>query len=223
MLDRNGPGVREVERKLRAEGSEVLSLEVDLSLPADAEKAIEQASEHFGRIDTLVNNAASSVTRDFFEMTPEEWRGIVDTNLTAYFLCARGAAREMRKQGGGSIVNIGSVHRAISEPGSGAYAASKAAVSQLTRNLAIEFAPYNIVVNSISPGFIRTPMSVVDGVDETTTKHFQNYYVNSGRIPLRRAGMPEEIAGAVLFLSSRECGYLTGADLTVDGGLSITL
>ena len=223
LVDRNGPGVREVERKLRAEGSEALAFEVDLSLSADAENTIEQASKHFGRIDTLVNNAASSVTRDFFEMTPEEWRRILDTNLTAYFLCARGAALEMRKQGGGSIVNIGSVHRTLSEPSSGAYAASKAAVSQLTRNLAIEFAPYDIVVNSISPSFIRTQMSVVDGVDETTTERFQNYYVNSGRIPLRRVGMPEEIARAVLFLSSRECGYLTGADLMVDGGLSITL
>jgi 3-oxoacyl-[acyl-carrier protein] reductase len=129
----------------------------------------------------------------------------------------------MRRRGGGSIVNICSVHRLISEPNSGAYAASKGGVAQLTRNLAIEFAPHNIVVNSISPGFIRTAMSVVNGVDETTTQHFTDYYVRFGRIPLRRAGLPEEIAAAALFLASRECGYLTGADLIVDGGLTITL
>jgi NAD(P)-dependent dehydrogenase (short-subunit alcohol dehydrogenase family) len=128
----------------------------------------------------------------------------------------------MRKQGG-SIVNICSVHRVITEPNSGAYAASKGGVAQLTRNLAIEFAPDNIVVNSISPGFIRTPMSIVNGVDETTTPNFVNAYVKSGRIPLRRAGLPEEVAAAALFLASRECTYLTGADLVVDGGLTITL
>ena len=125
--------------------------------------------------------------------------------------------------GGGSIVNIYSVHRPISEPGSGAYAASNGGVAQLTRNLAIELAESNIVVNSISPGFIRTRMSIVNGVDETTTPHFADYYVNSGRIPLRRAGLPEEVAAAALFLASRECGYLTGADLVVDGGLTVTL
>jgi NAD(P)-dependent dehydrogenase (short-subunit alcohol dehydrogenase family) len=156
-------------------------------------------------------------------MTEDEWRKILDTNLTAYFVGARAAAREMRKVGGGSVVNTCSVHRLISEPNSGAYAASKGGVAQLTRNLAIELAPDDIVVNSISPGFIRTPMSIVNGVDETTTERFRNYYVDSGRIPLRRAGLPEEIAAAALFLASRECGYLTGADLVVDGGLTITL
>ncbi len=177
----------------------------------------------WGRIDILVNNAAIHVTRSFEEMTADEWRKVLDTNLTAYFLCARAAAREMRQQGGGSIVNIGSVHRMISEPGAGAYAASKAAIAQLTRSLAIELAPHHVVVNSISPGFIRTPMSVVDGVDETTTEHFVTCYLSSGRIPLRRAGLPEEVAAAALFLAARECGYLTGADLVVDGGLTITL
>ena len=93
----------------------------------------------------------------------------------------------------------------------------------MPRNLAIELAESNIVVNSVSPGFIRTRMSIVNGVDETTTPHFADYYVNSGRIPLRRAGLPEEIAAAALFLASRECGYLTGADLVVDGGLTVTL
>jgi 3alpha(or 20beta)-hydroxysteroid dehydrogenase len=86
----------------------------------------------------------------------------------------------------------------------------------------VELAPHDIVVNSITPGFIRTAMSMVNGVDEMTTPHFANYYVNLGRIPLRRAGLPEEVAAA-LFLDLRGCGYLTGADLVVDGGLTITL
>ncbi len=223
ILDRNGPAARETENEIRSAGSEAWSFEVDLSAGADAEKAIAEAASRLGGVNIMVNNAATYVVRSFDQMTQKEWQKVLDTNLTAYFLCARTAAREMRRQSGGSIVNIASVHRQISEPGAGAYAASKGAVAQLTRNLAIEFAPDNIVVNSISPGFIRTPMSIVDGVDETTTERFLSFYVNSGRIPLRRAGMPGEIAAAALFLAARECGYLTGAELVIDGGLTITL
>ncbi len=222
ILDRQGAAAQQTAEELRRPGAEAHAWEVDLSDGARAEAVIAEAAERMGRVDVLVNNAATYAPRNFYEMTREEWQRVLDTNLTAYFLCARAAAREMRRQGG-SIVNICSVHRLISEPNSGAYAASKGGVAQLTRNLAIELAPDNIVVNSISPGFIRTPMSIVNGVDETTTPNFVNYYVNSGRIPLRRAGLPEEIAAAALFLASRECAYLTGADLVVDGGLTITL
>jgi NAD(P)-dependent dehydrogenase (short-subunit alcohol dehydrogenase family) len=223
ILDRNGPAARNVDGEIRAAGDEAQAWEVDLADAAKAEEAVASVAAQWGRIDILVNNAAIHVTRSFEEMTADEWRKILDTNLTAYFVCARAAAREMGQQGGGSIVNIGSVHRMISEPGAAAYAASKAAIAQLTRNLALEFAPHGIVVNSISPGFIRTPMSIVNGVDETTTEHFVTHYLNSGRIPLGRAGLPEEVAAAALFLAARECGYLTGADLVVDGGLTITL
>jgi NAD(P)-dependent dehydrogenase (short-subunit alcohol dehydrogenase family) len=223
ILDKNLPGARETAEAIRHAGSEAILLEVDLADSDAIEAAFAKGTQHFGRVDILVNNAATYALRGFAEITVEEWRKVLDVNLTAYFLCARSAAREMRKSGGGSIVNIGSVHRMISEPNSGAYAASKGGVAQLTRNLAIELSADKIVVNSISPGFVRTPMSVVDGVDETTTDRFLNYYVKSGRIPLGRAGTPEEIAAAALFLASRECGYLTGADLVVDGGLTITL
>lgn len=223
ILDRNGPAAQETAESLRRAGADVRAWEVDLADGAAAEAGVVGASQHFQRLDVLVNNAATYVLRSFDQMTREEWLKVLDTNLTAYFLCARAAARQMRQNGGGSIVNVGSVHRLISEAASGAYAASKGGVAQLTRNLAIEYASANIVVNSVSPGFIRTPMSVVDGVDETSTERFKSYYLNSGRIPLGRAGLPEEIAAAALFLASRECGYITGADLVVDGGLTITL
>ena len=223
VLDRNGAAARETAAEAGQPGCAALAWEVDLSDGAAAEAAVQEVGSRAGRLDILVNNAATYLLRSFDEIRRDEWQQVLDTNLTAYFLCARSAARQMRRQGGGSIVNICSVHRTISEPNSGAYAASKGAVAQLTRNLAIEFAPHNIVVNSVSPGFIRTPMSIVDGVDETSTPRFIDYYINSGRIPLRRAGLPEEVAVAALFLASRECGYLTGADLVVDGGLTTTL
>lgn len=223
VLDRNGNAAHDVEQELRQKGAEAIALRVDLSDWAASEVAVAEAGKKLGGLDILMNNAATYGLSNFDQTSREEWHRVLDTNLTAYAVCARVAAREMRKRGGGSIVNISSVHRLISEPNSGAYAASKGGVAQLTRNLAIELAPDNIVVNSISPGFIRTAMSVVNGVDQTTTEHFMNYYVQFGRIPLRRAGLPEEIAAAALFLASRECGYLTGADLVVDGGLTITL
>jgi NAD(P)-dependent dehydrogenase (short-subunit alcohol dehydrogenase family) len=188
-----------------------------------AEETLAAAVRHFRRLDVLVNNAAICPIQPFDSLSLEGWRAVIDTNLTAYFLCAQMASREMRRAGGGSIINIGSIHRMISEPGAVPYAASKAAVGQLTRSLALELAPYDIVVNSITPGFIRTPMSVTLGVDETTTPRFVTNYLESGRIPLRRAGIPEDVAIAALFLATRECGYLTGGDIVVDGGLSITL
>jgi NAD(P)-dependent dehydrogenase (short-subunit alcohol dehydrogenase family) len=115
---------------------------------------VAKVAEQMGRIDVLVNNAATYILRSFNQMAREDWQKVLDTNLIAYFLCARVAARAMPKHAG-SIINISSVHRMISEPNSGAYAASKAGVVQLTRNLAIEFGPRNIVVNSISPGSAR--------------------------------------------------------------------
>lgn len=222
ILDKNGPGLREIEQEVRRGGHQALAIELDLAATEQIEGVIEQAVARLGKLDVLVNNAATYVAQDFFEMTKDQWQKVLDVNLTAYFLGARSAARHMRAAGG-SIVNIASVHHLISEPRSGAYAASKGGVAQLTRNLAIEFAAYGIAVNSISPGFIRTAMSVVDGVDETTTENFRRLYIDSRRIPLGRAGQPEEIAAAALFLATRECGYLTGADLIVDGGLTITL
>lgn len=224
ILDRDGESAHSVASEIESEGAEAIAMEIDLADGDKIEGAVMKAAHFLGRLDILVNNAATYVARDFFEMSREEWQKVLDVNLTAYFLCARAAAREMRKtSAGGSIINIASVHQRISERLSGAYAASKGGVAQLTRNLAIEFAPYNIVVNCISPGFISTAMSIVDGVDETTTERFVNYYVGSGRIPLGRAGLPEEVAAAALFLAARECTYMTGADLAVDGGLTITL
>jgi NAD(P)-dependent dehydrogenase (short-subunit alcohol dehydrogenase family) len=223
LLDCDGIAIRNYAEELTSQGCHARGWEVDVSDGETLEEIIAHAAGELGRLDILVNNAATYVPKLLDELTREEWWHVLDTNLTAYFLAGRAAAREMRKGTGGSIVNICSVHRLISEPNSSAYAASKGGVAQLTRNMAIEFAPFNIVVNSISPGFIRTRMSIVNGVDETQTDQFRSCFVESGRIPLRRAGLPVEIAGAALFFASGECGYVTGADLVVDGGLTITL
>lgn len=222
-VDRQLQALEEVTSSIRASGGDAVPFVFDLAQVDRIDALVAEVAAKMGRLDVLVNDAATYVAQAFASLTLEDWRRVLDVNLTAYFVAARAAAGEMRRTGGGSIVNIGSVHRLISEPKSGAYAASKGAVAQLTRNLAIELAPDNIAVNSISPGFIRTAMSVVNGVDETTTEQFKSFYVNSGRIPLRRAGSAAEVAEAVWFFAARLSTYVTGADLVVDGGLTITL
>jgi NAD(P)-dependent dehydrogenase (short-subunit alcohol dehydrogenase family) len=223
ILDREGPRAAEVVREIEAAGTKGYAHEVDLADSQKTEDAVTQVSVSLGGVDILVNNAATYSSCTLDRMARQEWQNILDTNLTAYFVCARKAAVEMYKRGGGSIVNIASIHRLISVPGAGAYAVAKAGVTQLTRSLAMELAPHNILVNSISPGFILTRMSIVDGVDVTTTENFRKTFVESGRLPLGRPGQPDEVAAAALFLAARECGYMTGADLVVDGGLTLTV
>jgi NAD(P)-dependent dehydrogenase (short-subunit alcohol dehydrogenase family) len=122
----------------------------------------------------------------------------------------------------GSIVNVSSInaHRALDL--SSHYNAAKGALDQLTRCIAFELSPYQIRVNGVAPGFIETPMSIVNGVKEHETEEFQNYYVNMRKIPLARHGQPEEVANVILFLASEEASYIQGAIIPVDGGLSNT-
>lgn len=124
--------------------------------------------------------------------------------------------------GGGRIIHIASVQGFVSSGGCGAYNAAKGGVIGLTKSMAVELAPHGILVNAVAPGFLRTPMSIVDGVDETGTPEFRDWYVGRGRIPLRRPGEPEDVAGTVVFLASPLCRWMTGQVLVVDGGMTAT-
>jgi NAD(P)-dependent dehydrogenase (short-subunit alcohol dehydrogenase family) len=128
----------------------------------------------------------------------------------------------MVRCGGGRIIHVSSVQGFVSSGNCGAYNAAKAGVIGLTTSMAVELAPYGILVNAVAPGFLRTPMAVVDGVDETETPDFRDWYVARGRIPLRRAGEPEDVAGTVVFLASPLCRWMTGQVLVVDGGMTAT-
>jgi len=131
-------------------------------------------------------------------------------------------APHMVEQRFGRIVNIASIQGFLSSGGTGAYNAAKGGVIALTKSLAVELAPYDVAVNAIAPGFMRTPMSVIDGVDETTTEEFQTWYVRKRHVPMARTGYPEDVAGTAVFLASDYCRYLTGQVLVVDGGLTST-
>lgn len=187
------------------------------------EQAVRTADQRFGRLDILVNNAAFMKTAFFIEVDFDSWRQMLDVILFGCVKFSREAARLMIAKGiAGRIVNVTSIHGTQAEAGASSYGAAKAAVNQFTRCMAVELAPYSIRANSVAPGFVDTPMSWADGVNELETDFFKEHYVKRRRIPMARAGQPEEIAAAILFLASEESSYVNGHVLTVDGGLTCT-
>ncbi len=186
------------------------------------EYCVKLTVDKFGRIDVLVNNAGFSYFERHVESTLEHWRETMAVNLEAMYVLAKLVVPHMRRRNYGRIVNVSSIQAIASEAVVGPYAASKGAINAWSRSLAVDLAEYGILVNVVAPGCVHTEMSFVGGVDETTTPEFQEWYVRRRKIPLGRAGSPEEVAQAILFLSSEECSYITGHTLVVDGGLTVT-
>ena len=190
----------------------------DATVVAAMEKRVRDS---WGRVDVLVNCAGVGFPADAITSPLEEWRKPFDIMFNGAVRLTRLAVPLMPE--GGRIIHITSIHGERAEKGSSAYAMAKAALNQLCRNLALELAPRNILVNAIAPGFIDTEMSIgPDGVNELETEWFRSNYVAGQHLPLRRAGRPEEIAGVAAFLAGPDATYLTGQIITVDGGLTIT-
>ena len=179
----------------------------DLADPAVPEQLVAGVVERFGRIDVLVNNAGLVIAKPFFELTAADFDVTFAVDVRASFLLAQQAAGHMREHGGGSIVNITSVHEHIPRPSFAVYAAAKAALGMLSRALAIELGAYDIRVNSVAPGVIATPRNESDA--ETLNPE----------VPLGRPGKPEEVAALVAWLCSDEAGYVTGSSYVMDGGM----
>ena len=184
---------------------------LDVTDGAALNAAIDSIVKQHGGLQVLVNNAG--ITRDnlSMRMKDDEWDAVHDTNLKAVFRACRAATRPMKKQRYGRIINITSVVGAIGNAGQANYAAAKAGVAGLTRALARELGSRNITVNCVAPGFIATDMT--HGLPEAAKAALLT------QIPLGRLGAPEEIAHAVVFLASREAGYITGTELHVNGGM----
>lgn len=185
--------------------------------------AIADMQARHGRIDVLVNNAAiNPATRSILDDTLEDWRRTIAINLEAVYMGSKLVAPIMAAQKGGRIIHISSIQGFASSGLCGSYNAAKGAIIAYTKSMAVELAPYNILVNAVAPGFMVTPMSIVNGVDETTTPEFIDWYVEKRKIPLGRSGLPEDVSGTVVFLASSYCRYMTGQLLVVDGGLMST-
>jgi NAD(P)-dependent dehydrogenase (short-subunit alcohol dehydrogenase family) len=172
------------------------------------------------RLDALVNSVGVWMTGDAIETPLAEWRQVFDLLVNSAITLTRTAVPLMAS--GGRVIHITSIHGANTESGAAAYSMAKAAINQYCRSLAIELAPKGILVNAIAPGFVETPMSIVNGASELETEWFKQNYVAGHHLPLKRAGQPEEIAGVAFFLAGPDATYLTGQVITVDGGLTIT-
>lgn len=191
----------------------VIPVKTDVSQEDQVINMVKTAIEKFGSLEILVNNAGTVCLSPSVDMSLEEWRKVIDVNLTGVFLCARTAAREMIKKKYGKIVNIASIYGAVGDIFPTApYYASKGAVINLTRSLAIEWAPYKINVNAIAPGFFPSEMTTSIFQDEKALKYILS------RTPLGRTGEPLDLKAALIYLASPASNYVTGQTIFVDGG-----
>jgi 3-oxoacyl-[acyl-carrier protein] reductase len=206
-------GAKTVVGAIRSSGGKAEVCIADVRDMNSAERLVSEAVKKFGKLDVLVNNAGIVKDALVENMGTEQWKDVLETNLSGVFNCSKAAYPVMRGQGRGKIVNISSVVAESGNIGQANYVSSKAGVIGLTKAMAVEFARYGILVNAISPGFTNTKMvqALPDKVKEKLI----------AKIPLKRFGEPKEIAFAVLFLASDESNYMTGHVLSVNGGLHL--
>lgn len=222
LLDINADTLAETQKEIESKGGEVKTFAIDISDYDAYAKAVDEVLAWKGKIDILVNNAAIAIYGTILDDSLENWRKQITVNLEAVYMGSKLVAPHMVKAGYGRIISVASIQGFASSGEAGPYNAAKGGIIAYTKSMAVELGRYDILVNAVAPGFMRTPMSFVDGVDETTTSEFIELYVEKGKIPLRRTGLPEDVAGTIVFLASEYCRYMTGQLLVVDGGLMST-
>jgi NAD(P)-dependent dehydrogenase (short-subunit alcohol dehydrogenase family) len=194
----------------------------DLAETARLGELVAQVEDAIGPLDVLVNNAGVIEQTAALELGLDAYRRVLAVNLDAPIFLAQAAARGMVERGYGRIVNITSIHGRFGEELALAYDVSKGGLTMATRTLAIELSRHGVLVNAVAPGFVSTPMSIVDGRNELESEWFRDVYVTYGKLPLRRPAQPEEVAAHVAWLASDQNSYVTGQVLGIDGGLSAT-
>lgn len=206
-----------VVKRAQDHGAQVQFLAGDLGAPQSPDEIVAETVRRFGRLDVLVNNAGIIYRGTVADCSDVEWDDIVAVNMTAVFRLSRAAVRRMRAQGGGVIVNIASDWGLVGGRNAFAYCASKGAVVQMTRAMAVDHAKDSIRVNCVCPGDVDTPM-LASGIAKRGMTREQGLKYLGDQVPLGRVAHPEEIAKAVVFLASDASSYMTGAMLAVDGG-----
>ncbi|MEV6776525.1 SDR family NAD(P)-dependent oxidoreductase [Streptomyces syringium] len=217
VAGRRAEPLKETVSLIEAEGGEAAAITADVTRSEDVQALVRQTVERFGGLDVAVNNVGLFVPPAKLADIPEEdWQSIIATNLTGVYLSMKYEIGHMRAHGGGAIVNISSNLGAhLRMESLAAYATSKAAVSALTRNAALDHIGDGVRINAVSPGPIETPMSSRPG--ESAQDKAERM---SREVPVGRAGTPEEVAAAVLYLAGAEAGYTVGAELVLDGGVT---
>jgi NAD(P)-dependent dehydrogenase (short-subunit alcohol dehydrogenase family) len=215
ILARDSDLTERVVGDLAAHDVHARGFTADVTNRADVDRAAEAVVSEMGGAHILVNNAGTCIHRPALEVTPAEWHEVMDVNVHGLWNCCQAFGRHMADNGGGSIVNIGSisaqiVNRPQWQP---AYNASKAAVHHLTRSLAAEWAPLNIRVNALAPGYVKTEMAPVDRPE------FRRHWIDD--VPMQRYATPEEIAPSVVYLASDASAFMTGSVVVIDGGYTV--
>ena len=218
IADVNGALGRQLELQINYRGGRALFVETDVSNESQIERMVTTAVQKFGKIDTLVNNAAVFILKGI-DATVEEWRKILDVNVIGVSLVTKHVVPEIRKAGGGAIVNLGSISSFIAQPQFVTYNATKAAIATMTRCMALDLAPDKIRVNAVCPGTVWTQiverLTREKGMDRAAADADSAW---GGACMLKRLADTSEIASAILFLVSDDASYITAAHLMVDGG-----
>ena len=217
LVGRNSEKNAQAVSILEKQGVEVLSIEKDITEPTSGAEIASATEERLGSIDILINNAGSNIRKRPEDLKPEEFRWVLETNLTSAFLCSQAVYPAMKRAGAGKIINIGSMYSIFGGVVSTAYSVSKAGIVQMTKSMATAWASENIQVNAVLPGWIDTELT------QKARKEIDGLYERQlARIPDGRWGTPEDHAGIAVFLASSGSNYITGTAIPVDGGFSIS-
>ena len=204
-----------VAEEISDSGGKAVAVNLDVTDTSQVNRMIEEVTERLGPVDILVNNAGVCYHRPAAEVPAEEWHDVFNVNVHGLWHCAQAMGRRMIEAGGGNIINVGSisaliVNRPQWQP---AYNASKAAVHQLTKSLAAEWAPHNVRVNALAPGYVKTAMAPVD------EPRFRQHWIEDA--PMQRYATPEELGPSIVYLASEASSFMTGSVLVVDGGYTL--
>lgn len=215
VVSRTKKLIEETANEIIAVGGEAIAIPVDVKKEEDIERMTKAVVDKYGSINILINNAGIAPVNRAVDITADEWNDVMDTNMKSTFLAARSVGKVMMRQKSGKVINLGSVLGKDAQPFCLHYGATKAAIMQMTRILALEWASCNINVNCIAPGFFVTEMTKEQIENEGNKKFLMQ------KIPFKRFGKTEDIVGLAIFLSSPASDYITGETVFIDGGYSI--